>query len=85
MTTNSHSMSRSTTSMTAQAIDGRKLADDLKAQVRGAIEVTVARIHRCPALAVVKVSDNPCSPQSFEAALGSSIMATVSRTYGMIL
>ena len=47
--------------MTAQVIDGRKLAGEVKAQVRASIEATVARGGRRPALAVVKVGDNPAS------------------------
>ena len=47
--------------MTAQVIDGRKCAGEVKAQVRTAIESAVARGHRRPALAVVKVGDHPAS------------------------
>ena len=47
--------------MTAQVIDGRKLAGEVKAQVRASIEAAVARGRRRPALAVVKVGDNPAS------------------------
>lgn len=47
--------------MAAQVIDGRKLAGEVKAQVRAAIEATVARGRRRPALAVVKVGDHPAS------------------------
>ena len=47
--------------MTAQVIDGRKLAGEVKAQVRGTIEAMLARGRRRPALAVVKVGDNPAS------------------------
>jgi methylenetetrahydrofolate dehydrogenase (NADP+)/methenyltetrahydrofolate cyclohydrolase len=47
--------------MTAQVIDGRKLAGEVKVQVRAAIEATVARGRRRPALAVVKVGDHPAS------------------------
>ncbi len=47
--------------MTAQVIDGRKLAGEVKSQVRSAVEVAVARGRRRPALAVVKVGDNPAS------------------------
>ncbi len=47
--------------MTAQVIDGRTLASGVKAQVRAAIEAAVARGRRRPALAVVKVGDNPAS------------------------
>jgi methylenetetrahydrofolate dehydrogenase (NADP+)/methenyltetrahydrofolate cyclohydrolase len=47
--------------MTAIVIDGRELAGKVKAQVRTAIEASLARGHRQPALAVVKVGDNPAS------------------------
>ena len=47
--------------MTAQVIDGRKLAGEVKGQVRSAVDVAVARGRRRPALAVVKVGDNPAS------------------------
>ena len=47
--------------MTAQVIDGRKLAGEVKAQVRSAVEAAMARGRRRPALAVVKVGDNPAS------------------------
>lgn len=47
--------------MTARVIDGREPAGEVKAQVRTAIEATVARGCRRPALAVVKVGDNPAS------------------------
>lgn len=47
--------------MTAQVIDGRKLAAGVKAQVRSAVDAAVARGRRRPALAVVKVGDNPAS------------------------
>ncbi len=47
--------------MTAVVIDGRELAGEVKAQVRTAIEAALARGHRRPALAVVKVGDNPAS------------------------
>ena len=47
--------------MTAQVIDGRKLAGEVKSQVRSAVEVAVSRGRRRPALAVVKVGDNPAS------------------------
>jgi methylenetetrahydrofolate dehydrogenase (NADP+)/methenyltetrahydrofolate cyclohydrolase len=47
--------------MAAQVIDGRKLAGEVKKQVRAAIESAMARGRRRPALAVVKVGDNPAS------------------------
>ncbi len=47
--------------MAAQVIDGRKLAGEVKKQVRTAIESAIARGRRRPALAVVKVGDNPAS------------------------
>ncbi len=47
--------------MTAQVIDGRQCAGEVKAQVRTAIESAVTRGHRRPALAVVKVGDHPAS------------------------
>ncbi len=47
--------------MTAQLIDGRKLAAEVKNQVRGKIETTLARGGRRPALAVVKVGNDPAS------------------------
>ncbi len=47
--------------MTAIVIDGRELAGEVKAQVRTAIAAALARGHRRPALAVVKVGDNPAS------------------------
>lgn len=47
--------------MTAQVIDGRKLASKVKTEVRTAVEAALARGRRRPALAVVKVGDNPAS------------------------
>ena len=47
--------------MTAQLIDGRKLAAEVKNQVRGKIEAALARTGRRPALAVVKVGNDPAS------------------------
>ena len=47
--------------MTAVVIDGRELASEVKAQVRTAIKAAVSRGHRQPALAVVKIGDNPAS------------------------
>jgi len=47
--------------MTAQLIDGRSLAADVKNQVRGKIEAALARGARRPALAVVKVGNDPAS------------------------
>jgi len=47
--------------MTAQVIDGRKLAAEVKNQVRTTVAAAVARGRRPPALAVVKVGDNPAS------------------------
>ena len=47
--------------MTAQLIDGRELAAEVKNQVRGRIEAALARGSRRPALAVVKVGDDPAS------------------------
>ncbi len=47
--------------MAAQVIDGRKVAGEVKAQVRTVIEAALARGRRRPALAVVKVGDNPAS------------------------
>ena len=47
--------------MTARVIDGKSLAAEVKGQVRHAIEAAVARGRRRPALAVVKVGDNPAS------------------------
>ena len=47
--------------MTAQLIDGRRLAAEVKSQVRGKIEATLARVGRRPALAVVKVGSDPAS------------------------
>src|SRR5579872_5150539 len=47
--------------MTAQLIDGRKLAAEVKNQVRGQIEAALARGGRRPALAVVKVGSDPAS------------------------
>ena len=47
--------------MTAQVIDGRKLATEVKNQVRTAVEAAFGRGRRRPALAVVKVGDNPAS------------------------
>ena len=47
--------------MTAQLIDGRSLAAEVKNQVRGKIEAALARGSRRPALAVVKVGDDPAS------------------------
>lgn len=47
--------------MTAQLIDGRSLAEAVKNQVRGKIEAALARAGRRPALAVVKVGNDPAS------------------------
>jgi methylenetetrahydrofolate dehydrogenase (NADP+) / methenyltetrahydrofolate cyclohydrolase len=47
--------------MTAQLIDGRGLAAEVKNQVRGRIEAAIARGGRRPALAVVKVGNDPAS------------------------
>ncbi|HEY2036829.1 MAG TPA: tetrahydrofolate dehydrogenase/cyclohydrolase catalytic domain-containing protein, partial [Steroidobacteraceae bacterium] len=47
--------------MTAQLIDGRELAMEVKDQVRGRIEAALARGSRRPALAVVKVGNDPAS------------------------
>jgi methylenetetrahydrofolate dehydrogenase (NADP+)/methenyltetrahydrofolate cyclohydrolase len=47
--------------MTAQLIDGRGLAADVKNQVRTKIEAALARGRRRPALAVVKVGHDPAS------------------------
>ena len=47
--------------MTAQLIDGRSLAAEVKNQVRGQIEAALARGARRPALAVVKVGNDPAS------------------------
>jgi methylenetetrahydrofolate dehydrogenase (NADP+) / methenyltetrahydrofolate cyclohydrolase len=47
--------------MTAQLIDGRKLAAEVKNQVRSKIELALARGGRRPALAVVKVGNDPAS------------------------
>ncbi|HVC31227.1 MAG TPA: bifunctional methylenetetrahydrofolate dehydrogenase/methenyltetrahydrofolate cyclohydrolase FolD [Steroidobacteraceae bacterium] len=47
--------------MTAQWIDGRRLAAEVKNQVRGKIDAVLARGRRRPALAVVKVGDDPAS------------------------
>jgi methylenetetrahydrofolate dehydrogenase (NADP+)/methenyltetrahydrofolate cyclohydrolase len=47
--------------MTAQLIDGRKLAAEVKTQVRGKIEAALALGRRRPALAVVKVGNDPAS------------------------
>src|SRR5512146_867768 len=50
-----------TLAMTAQLIDGRILAAEVKNQVRGKIEAALARGSRRPALAVVKVGNDPAS------------------------
>ncbi|HEX5458749.1 MAG TPA: bifunctional methylenetetrahydrofolate dehydrogenase/methenyltetrahydrofolate cyclohydrolase FolD [Steroidobacteraceae bacterium] len=47
--------------MTAQLIDGRSLAEAVKNQVRGKIEAALMRDGRRPALAVVKVGNDPAS------------------------
>ena len=47
--------------MAAQIIDGKRLASEVKGQVRNAIDAAVARGRRRPALAVVKVGDNAAS------------------------
>jgi methylenetetrahydrofolate dehydrogenase (NADP+) / methenyltetrahydrofolate cyclohydrolase len=47
--------------MTAQLIDGRKLAAEVKNQVRDKIEAALALGGRRPGLAVVKVGDDPAS------------------------
>jgi methylenetetrahydrofolate dehydrogenase (NADP+) / methenyltetrahydrofolate cyclohydrolase len=47
--------------MTAQLIDGRRLAAEVKNQVRSKIELALARGDRRPSLAVVKVGNDPAS------------------------
>jgi methylenetetrahydrofolate dehydrogenase (NADP+) / methenyltetrahydrofolate cyclohydrolase len=47
--------------MTAQLIDGRRLAAEVKTQIRGKIDAALARGSRRPALAVVKVGNDPAS------------------------
>ena len=47
--------------MTAQLIDGRGLAAEVKNQVRGRIDAALARGRRRPGLAVVKVGNDPAS------------------------
>ena len=47
--------------MTAQLIDGRRLAAEVKNHVQGKIEAALAHGRRRPALAVVKVGDAPAS------------------------
>ena len=47
--------------MTAQLIDGRALAAEVKNQARGRIEAALALGRRRPALAVVKVGNDPAS------------------------
>jgi methylenetetrahydrofolate dehydrogenase (NADP+)/methenyltetrahydrofolate cyclohydrolase len=47
--------------MTAQLIDGRRLAAEVKNEVRSRIEAGLARGRRRPALAVVKVGSDPAS------------------------
>ncbi len=47
--------------MIAQVIDGRKLAAEVKHEVRTAVEAALDRGRRRPALAVIKVGDNPAS------------------------
>lgn len=48
-------------SMTAKIIDGRALAGKIKAQVRAEIEAAASLGRRRPALAVVKIGDDPAS------------------------
>jgi methylenetetrahydrofolate dehydrogenase (NADP+)/methenyltetrahydrofolate cyclohydrolase len=47
--------------VTAQLIDGRKIAAEVKAEVRHGVEVLLGRGLRRPGLAVVMVGDNPAS------------------------
>ena len=47
--------------MTAQLIDGRKLAAEVKNQVRSKIDAALGRGSRRPALAVIKVGNDPAS------------------------
>ncbi|MBW4052031.1 MAG: bifunctional methylenetetrahydrofolate dehydrogenase/methenyltetrahydrofolate cyclohydrolase FolD, partial [Proteobacteria bacterium] len=47
--------------MTAQLIDGRGLAAEVKNQVRGRIDAALARGRRQPGLAVIKVGNDPAS------------------------
>ncbi len=47
--------------MTAQIIDGRKIAKIVKSEVKTAVDGLLARGGRRPGLAVVKVGDNPAS------------------------
>jgi methylenetetrahydrofolate dehydrogenase (NADP+)/methenyltetrahydrofolate cyclohydrolase len=52
---------RGTTAVTARIIDGKAIAQSLKAEVRAATDALVARGRRRPGLAVVMVGDNPAS------------------------
>ncbi|MGH8296336.1 MAG: bifunctional methylenetetrahydrofolate dehydrogenase/methenyltetrahydrofolate cyclohydrolase FolD [Steroidobacteraceae bacterium] len=47
--------------MTAQLIDGRRVAAEVQTQVRGKVDAVLARGSRRPALAVVKVGNDPAS------------------------
>jgi methylenetetrahydrofolate dehydrogenase (NADP+)/methenyltetrahydrofolate cyclohydrolase len=47
--------------VTAQLIDGRKIATEVKAEVRHGVEAMLGRGQRRPGLAVVMVGDNPAS------------------------
>jgi methylenetetrahydrofolate dehydrogenase (NADP+)/methenyltetrahydrofolate cyclohydrolase len=47
--------------MSARLFDGKRIANDVKAEVRASIDAGVARGMRRPGLAVVMVGDNPAS------------------------
>lgn len=47
--------------MSAQILDGRRLADDHLARIRAEVDARLARGRRAPALAVVLVGDDPAS------------------------
>ncbi|MEI6873146.1 MAG: tetrahydrofolate dehydrogenase/cyclohydrolase catalytic domain-containing protein, partial [Verrucomicrobiota bacterium] len=47
--------------MSAQIIDGKAIAQDLRREVRAGVDSLRARGRRTPGLAVVMVGDNPAS------------------------
>jgi len=47
--------------MSAQILDGKAIASDLREQIRGRVEVRLAAGHRPPGLVVILVGENPAS------------------------
>ncbi|PTB84736.1 bifunctional methylenetetrahydrofolate dehydrogenase/methenyltetrahydrofolate cyclohydrolase, partial [Pseudidiomarina aestuarii] len=47
--------------MTAQIIDGKTIAAELKQKIKAATQMRLATGKRCPGLAVILIGDNPAS------------------------